>query len=218
MSAIKNTVKTILGIGLPAPAIVRPVIRGFYYAGVIITESLIFMRKALWVEPVLRSVCAEVGRKLRADRLPYIRGKGCLRIGSEVNLSGRSSFYFMSNMPVKPVIEIGNNVFIGNGCTFSAASRIAVGDGAFISAGVRICDNDGHPLDAVRRMAGDPIRPDEVKPVTIEAGGWIGASAIILKGVTIGRGAVVGAGSVVTRDVPADTVVAGNPAVIVKSC
>lgn len=56
----------------------------------------------------------------------------------------------------------------------------------------------------------------ETKPIKICSNAWIGMNCIILKGVTIGEGAIVGAGSVVTKDVPAWTVVGGNPATVIK--
>lgn len=214
---LKKMARTLLHSGLPVPRIIRPLIRMLYGLGVIITEALIFLRKALWAEPVLRSVAESVGTRLRADNLPYIRGDGRLLIGDNVNLSGRSCFYFINNMPEKPVIEIGSNVFIGNGCTFSSAGRITVGDHVLISAGVRIHDNDGHPLDAARRRAGCGIEVGNARPVVVEENAWLGAQTVILKGVRIGRNAVVGAGSVVLSDVPADSVAAGNPAVVIKS-
>jgi len=214
---LKQIARSLLRSGLPVPRIIRPFIRMLYRLGVVVTEGLILLRKILWVEPVLRSVAERVGGSMRADNLPYIRGTGRLIVGDNVNLSGRSCFYFMNNMPEKPVIEVGNNVFVGNGCTFSAAKEIVIGNHVLISAGVRIHDNDGHPLDAAKRMAGDGIEADDVKPVRINDGVWIGAQAIILKGVTIGQNAVVGAGSVVLSDVPASSVVAGNPAMVVKT-
>jgi acetyltransferase-like isoleucine patch superfamily enzyme len=120
-------------------------------------------------------------------------------------------------MPERPVIELGDEVFLGNACTLSAARRITVGAHSLISAEVRIHDNDGHPLDPARRRAHEPIAAGDARPVVIGENVWIGARATILKGVTIGSDAVVGAGAVVTGDVPAKTVVAGNPARVVGS-
>ena len=216
-STFRRMAKRVLHAGVPVPALLRPVIRGGYRAGVVLVESLALVRKLVWVEPVLRSVCAHVGVGLRAERLPYMRGQGSLRIGDRVNLSGRSCFYFMHGMPEPPTIEIGDDVFIGNGCTFSAARRIEIGPHALISALVRVHDNDGHPLDAERRRRGEPITPAESAPVTIGENVWVGAGATILKGVHIGRDAIIGTGAVVTADVPAGAVVAGNPGRVVKT-
>ena len=212
----KRLAKRILHSGLPVPRVVRPAIRGCYRAGVVFVESFAFLKKLFWVEPVLRSVCEHVGEGLRAERLPYMRGKGRLRIGDRVNLSGRSSFYFLSNMPQTPEIRIGNGVFIGNGCTLASAQRIEIGDHCLLAPMVRIHDNDGHPTDAARRRDGHPIGPDEAAPVIVEENVWLGASCTILKGVRIGANAIVGTGAVVTGDVPANAIVAGNPARIVS--
>lgn len=212
----KEAAKNILHSGLPVPLVIRPVIALLYRVGVLLVETGSFLRKFLWAEPVLRSICEKVGRGLRAERLPYIRGRGRLSFGDWSNLSGRSCFYFMGNMPEPPEIRVGSHVFIGNGCTFSAARSITIGDHCLISALVRIHDNDGHPLDPVRRRAKHPIGPAEAAPVVLDENVWIGAGAVILKGVRIGRDSVIGAGAVVTADVPAGTVVAGNPASPVK--
>jgi acetyltransferase-like isoleucine patch superfamily enzyme len=204
--------KAMLKMGVPAPRCVRPVIRGLYRAGVWCVEGSALIRKVFWIEPVLRSVCVSVGRGLRVERLPYMRGDGSLALGDRVNLSGRSCFYFMSGMPAEPEIAIGSDTFVGNGCTFSSAQSIRVGSHCLISAGVRIHDNDGHPLDSDRRRRGERIVPAEVAAVNIGNNVWIGAEAVVLKGVRIGDNAVVGTRAVVTHDVPEGAVVAGNPA------
>jgi len=79
-----------------------------------------------------------------------------------------------------------------------------------------IADNPGHPIDAEARRT-RPVTPDQVKPVVIGDDAWIGSHAIILPGVTVGRGAVGAAGSVVTKDVAPRTMVAGNPARLVRT-
>jgi acetyltransferase-like isoleucine patch superfamily enzyme len=158
-----------------------------------------------------------MGPGLRAERLPHIRGKGDLSLGTGVYLSGRSSFFFMRGTGDAPEIVISDHTFIGSGCTFSAARSIRVGPHSLISAGVRIHDNDGHPTDAEARRRGDGICGDAMGSVVIDENVWIGAGAVVLKGVRIGRNSIVGSAAVVTRNVPPDTVVAGNPARVVKS-
>ena len=216
-ATLRSFAKSIVHRGLPVPGFIRPLIRAAYRAGVGGVEGLAFVRKVFWFEPVLRSVCAHVGKNLRAECLPYMRGTGRLSIGDHVNLSGRSSFYFMHGMPETPSITIGDHTFIGNGSTLAAAREIRIGAHCLLSALVRIHDNDGHPLDPGRRLRHEPITIAEVAPVIIEDNVWIGAGATILKGVRIGRDAVIGTGAVVTSDVPAGTIVAGNPARVVKS-
>ena len=217
MTTFKTMLKSLLYRGLPVPRPVRPLVRFLYHAGVWCVESFAFVRKVVWIEPVLRAVCAEVGRGLRAERLPYMRGKGILRLGDRVNLSGRSCFYFMGGMSGMPEITVGSGTFVGNGCTLSAARGIVIGEGCLISTFVRIHDNDGHPLEPERRQRGDSIRQDEASEVRIGNNVWLGAHAMVLKGVSIGDGAVVAAGAIVTHDVSPATVVAGNPARVVKT-
>ncbi len=114
-----------------------------------------------------------------------------------------------------------------NGALIMAEERIEIGSYCLISWNVGIADSDFHPVDpAARRQdamalapfAKDrPPRPEiRTKPVIIRDNVWIGMGAVILKGVTIGENSVVAAGAIVTRDVPPNTVVAGNPAQIVK--
>jgi acetyltransferase-like isoleucine patch superfamily enzyme len=101
-------------------------------------------------------------------------------------------------------------------CDFRVGRAVRIGRRVLIAGGVTIADYDGHPLDAADRRAGLTSAPDQIRPVTIGDDVWIGQGAVILKGVTIGERAVVGAHAVVTRDVPADSVVAGNPAQVVR--
>ncbi len=104
-------------------------------------------------------------------------------------------------------IRLGAKVFINFNCTILDVAAVTVGDGTLIAPGVQILAAD-HPRDAATRRAGLELG----RPVHIGRNAWIGAGALVLPGVSIGDDAIVGAGSVVTRDVPAGTTVAGNPA------
>lgn len=121
-------------------------------------------------------------------------------------------------------IAIATNAYIGDDCLLSAAAQISIAEGAMLAHGVQIFDNDSHPLDPAARLADYASVQTHgergaiaAKPVSIGARAWIGFNAIIMKGVTIGENSVVAAGSVVTRDVLPNSVVAGNPATIVKT-
>ena len=113
-------------------------------------------------------------------------------------------------------IIIGNNVGI-SGSTITATTTITIGDNTIIGSGCLITDTDSHPILAAERNLPDWPKYTKSKPIVIGKNVFIGARSIILKGVTIGDGAVVGAGSVVTKDVPANTIVAGNPARVIKT-
>ena len=123
-------------------------------------------------------------------------------------------------------VEIGSRSYITS--DLSCALDIRIGDEVLIAAGGAILDHDGHSSDLAKRrsdvvdyLAGKVDNWDRSKvpsaPVIIEDGAWIGRSVLILKGVTIGRGAIVAAGSVVTKSVPPFTIVAGNPALVVRT-
>lgn len=122
-------------------------------------------------------------------------------------------------------IVIGNNCYIGGGSILGSAIGIELGDDILISYQVIIMDSNNHSLKRSERKRDlmdwrDGNQHDwsvtDSKPVSIGSGSWIGARSIICKGVTLGEGSVVGAGSVVTKDVPPWTVVAGNPATLVR--
>ncbi len=119
-------------------------------------------------------------------------------------------------------ISIGKRVFITG--SIIASQNIEIGDDVLISWGTTIVDHDSHSIyfshrekDAVDWMAGKKDWTHvKIAPVKISSKVWIGFNSIILKGVTIGEGAVIGSGSVVTKDVPAWTIVAGNPARVIR--
>lgn len=134
--------------------------------------------------------------------------------------------------PAAKVI-IGNRVYMGNS-SIIAKTSIILGDDIMVAWGVTFYDHDSHSLDYrnrdldIKQTYFDYINEkgnylknknwDVVNsaPIKIENHAWIGAEAMILKGVTVGEGAIIGARSVVTKDVPPYCVVAGNPAKVVK--
>lgn len=122
-------------------------------------------------------------------------------------------------------ISIGEWCYVGEGTRIWSSASIEIGNRVLISHSANIFDSLTHPIRASRRheqtkqifRSGHPrhISLDE-SPVRIEDDAWIGAGAFVLRGVTIGKGAIVAAGAVVTKDVAPYTIVAGNPAVVVR--
>lgn len=108
-------------------------------------------------------------------------------------------------------IRLGEHVFINANCTFLDGAFITIGAHTLIGPDVRIY-TPHHPMDYIDRRE----NREYAYPVTIGEDCWIGGGAVICPGVTIGSRSVVGAGSVVTKDVPPDTLVAGNPARIIR--
>ena len=106
-------------------------------------------------------------------------------------------------------IHIGKRVFINTATVLTDLGGITLEDDVLIGPRVNIITVD-HPLDPTAR------RGVILKPVVIKKNAWIGAGATILAGVTVGENAIVAAGAVVTKDVPANTVVGGVPAKIIK--
>ena len=106
-------------------------------------------------------------------------------------------------------ITIGRNVFINAGCKFQDQGGITIDEGALIGHSVVLATLD-HDFAPEKRQQLHPA------PIHIGKRVWIGANAVVTKGVTIGDNAVVAAGAVVTQDVPADTIVGGVPAKIIR--
>lgn len=104
-------------------------------------------------------------------------------------------------------VKIGKNVGIMYNCLMMAAGTITIEDDAQVAANVQLISNN-HDIHDRKILV--------CKPVVLKKNCWIGAGASILPGVTVGENAIVGAGSVVTKDVEANTIVAGNPAKVIK--
>ena len=108
-------------------------------------------------------------------------------------------------------IRLGKRFYANFGWTVLDEAFVTIGDDCFIGPNVSIY-TACHPIDPIERNT----RQEYAKPVTIGDNVWIGGSATILPGVSIGDNVTIGAGSVVTKDVESNTVVAGNPAKIIR--
>ncbi|RQV15921.1 sugar O-acetyltransferase [Burkholderia cenocepacia] len=108
-------------------------------------------------------------------------------------------------------MKVGRNVFVNQNCTFYDLGGLEIGDDVMIGPNVSLITS-GHPVEPSRRR--DCV---VAKPIVIGRNVWIGAGATIIGGVTIGENAVVAAAAVVTRNVPPNTLVGGNPAKIIRS-
>ncbi len=179
-----------------------------------------------WTKPIPANVefgegfyceSAQIFRQMRAAK------PSAVVIGKHVSCYAGCSFAIGENGRCR----IGDFTLI-NGALIMADEKIDIGSHCLISWNVGIADSDFHPLEPAQRLIDAqalapffkdrPPRPKLVTaPVIIADNVWIGMNATILKGVSIGENSVVAAGSVVTKSVPANTVVAGNPAVVVKT-
>jgi len=144
--------------------------------------------------------------KVRGDVNLVSNSKDSVSIGDAVEIVGnlgRSTFF-----KVGGELEIADEVFVNRGCEIYATTHVTLGYDATLAPGVIIRDSDMHSVDGGEVKRGS---------VEIGEGARLGTRSIVLKDVTVGKGAVVGAGSVVVDDVPPRTIVAGNPAEVIRS-
>jgi acetyltransferase-like isoleucine patch superfamily enzyme len=143
-------------------------------------------------------------------------------LGENVSLQDFINLYgcrIGDNTKIGPFVEIQKGCTVGKSCKIQSHSFLCEGvcieDEAFIGHGVMFI-NDRYPRASTEAGALQTEADWKVVPTVIKKGASIGSNATILCGVTVGEGAIVGAGSVVTKDVPPHTIVAGNPAKIIR--
>jgi acetyltransferase-like isoleucine patch superfamily enzyme len=161
-----------------------------------------------------------------------IVGSFYLNIGQNSKASIGKNFTFKSghgfnplSRNIKGAIRVENNAVleIGDFCGFSsvciwAHTKIIIGNNVNIGADTIVMDSNAHSLQYMNRREIESDMQDKISsPIQIQDDVLVGVRCIILKGVTIGARSIIGAGSVVTSDVPPDTIVAGNPARVVKT-
>lgn len=173
----------------------------------------------------LRAQGVELGVGVRFYGLPVVDMAKSSRIciGDRVVLCSDSRFTALGvNHPVVlRTLRAGAEIVIGNDCGISggsicAAVRVELGNECLLGANVTIADTDFHALKPDGRRFNKNPQDTGTKPIKIEDNVFIGAGAMILKGVRVGSNSVIGAGSIATKDVPSDVIVAGNPAKILK--
>ena len=157
---------------------------------------------------VARTIRLCVAMNAAAADIDQVRTQLSDIIGTEIDASTTIFPPFYTNFGQS--IKLGKNVFINHACSFLDVGGIIIEDDVMIGPRVNLT-SENHPLDPRDRTTLLP------RPVIIKRNAWIGAAATILPGVTVGENAVVAAGAVVSRDVPANTVVAGVPAKVVKT-
>jgi acetyltransferase-like isoleucine patch superfamily enzyme len=135
------------------------------------------------------------------------RGKGRLVIGDDVNMWAHKEKNEFITLDEDAVIEIGDRCRL-NGISIQCKKRVSVGNDCLIGSAM-ILDTDYHSIHFEKRNDPQFIK---VSPVAIKNRVWLAGQSAILKGVTVHDDAVVGFRAVVAKDVPAQTVVAGNPA------
>jgi len=167
---------------------------------------------------------------LKATSFRFDGHKKHNRVNIGANTMVGCTFIFESD---EGTISVGNNTFINGGTSLISRDEIRIGNNVTIAWGCTLYDHNSHSLDYKERQK-DIMNQNEayraglyfthnkewdcVKSgkIVIEDNVWIGFDSVILKGITIGEGAIIGARSVVRQDIEPWTVVAGNPAVVIK--
>lgn len=177
-----------------------------------------------WFKLAMKATKVRYGKNLLLKGVPVIFNKkgGKLTIGDNCvvkssflsNLVGLYSRTIIVTRTPEAEIIIGNNVGI-SGATIYARKSIHIGDNTNIGGNVKILDNDFHPVETEARLADDKSKIG-TKPIVIGKNCFIGCNSIILKGTVLGDGCVVGAGAVVCGRFEPNTLIAGNPARVIK--
>ncbi len=166
-----------------------------------------------------RTTTVKIGNRTRAALWRVSGHSGALEIGSESLFSAHVVFE-------KPgaLLVVGDRSFVGGKSMFSICESLTIGSDVMISWGCTIADHDSHSLD-FRHRADDVVNWLEGRkdwthvrkaPVVVGNKVWIGFNCSLLRGISVGEGAVIAANSNVTRDVPPWTLVAGNPARVIR--
>jgi acetyltransferase-like isoleucine patch superfamily enzyme len=214
-NAVKPLAKRVLYQALAPRGGARALYAAASHAGFVTSELYAWGRRSLVATPTFLARCAEHGDEISVDCVPHLSGDPCIRLGSNIRISGKIRIVAASRGT--PTLEIGDGVFIGSRTSFAIADRITVGTFVSIGANCFIADTEGHSHYNPRRPIWEvPASPKDIAPVTIEDGVQISRGCLILKGVTLGARSVIGAGSVVRSNVPPDSVVMGNPARVIK--
>ncbi|CAG0963206.1 lipopolysaccharide O-acetyltransferase [Methylophilaceae bacterium] len=161
-------------------------------------------------------------RPARLIRLPiYIRGRNNISWGRGFTTGvGARLDAFSEKKSSVDMIKIGNRVQINDYVHIAAIKRVVIGDDVLIASKVFISDHNHGRYDVVDLQSSPDIppilRPLHSEEIVIGDRVWIGESACILPGVTIGAGSIIGAGAIVTENVPENSIAAGVPAKIIK--
>ena len=188
----------------------------FLYGSVLKFRKLKILLFTFWIQSYLKSI----GRKCRINIDIHLQGGKYISLGNNVSIGKRVDLTAWDNycdVKFTPEISIGQNTKIGDDCHITSINKIIIGSNVLFGKKITVTDN-AHGNTSFDSLKIPPyLRPLYSKgPVIIEDGVWIGDKVTILPGVTIGKNAIIGANSVVTKDIPKNTVVGGNPAKIIK--
>jgi acetyltransferase-like isoleucine patch superfamily enzyme len=177
------------------------------------------LQRILYFQPMFESLCRSVGGDVRLELAPESRlpamGRVDLELGSRVRLSARTTFNGARNAPRRARIVIGDDTYVGHRCVFMSGHEIRVGRHVLIASNALICSDPGHPVDAVARRT-EAAPAESLGRIEIGDDVWLAYNVTVVGNVRIGEGSIVAANSVVVRDVPPWSLVAGNPARVIR--
>ena len=157
----------------------------------------------------------QYGQKIRGNRVVFTN-HGRIILGNNISLNsypgGERVVTGIHSYFKDSVVKIGNNCNL-NGTMIYCREKVTIGSDCMFGPGAKIIDNDSHRVSIDRY---ERIKAPISKAIYISDNVWIGANSLILKGVTIGENSIVAAHSVVTKDIPKNTLFAGNPAKFIK--
>lgn len=169
----------------------------------------------------IRYEFAEIGDGAHIAKPLYLHGGKHIKIGSNFICSHRlrlDAFDVFLGDKFSPEIIIGNNVSIQKDCHIGAINKITIGNNVLLASKVYISDHSHGDINKEALKLSPALRPLFSKgEVVIEDNVWIGEGAVVLPNVRIGTNSIIGANAVVTKSVPCNVVVAGNPAQVIKT-
>lgn len=213
---VKTLARKVFSIRIPATRVHRALVMP-YLGG---RAAWFELQRIFFFQPLFEALCASVGAHTRVElcpdsKLPMVHNAD-LHLGERVRVSGRTSFSGARNAPSKPQIRIGDDSYVGHRCVLRAGTSITIGKHVLLASNALLSGDPGHPLEAVARRT-QPAPAEDLTEIVIEDDVWLAYNVTVVGNVRIGRGAVVAANAVVTKDVPPFTLVAGNPARVIRS-
>jgi len=197
------------------PTLAGMVLRGVFYKLIVQSKGVLGVEENV---QLCHARNIKAGKNVFIGRNSYLGASdGGIVLGDEACLLDScylNVFNFNNESGGKAKIVIGKKVVLSHGCTIHAHSGVTIGENTIVGPNSVLVTGNHGDISANARYRDAEIKRDA--PIVIGANVWIGTNVTILPGVRIGDSSVVGAGSVVTKDIAANSVVAGNPAKVMR--